>query len=143
MADTGITSFENDALLISQQIQSADQILAHHAPTIVREILRKTDCTQETPINLASIIAEEEAFAEGRELTANAVLAAARKILIESFRSKSYELTKRSVLAPIENGETIADNDIYELTFPELSDHIYWIVLPKGSDQKPYLYGFN
>lgn len=43
---------------------------------------------------------------------------------------------------PPENGEKVSDNWIFNLTLDELSDHLYWMVIPRNGDA-PYVYGFN
>ncbi len=43
---------------------------------------------------------------------------------------------------PPENGEKVADNWIFNLTLDELSDHLYWMVVP-GNGGEAYVYGFN
>ncbi len=42
-----------------------------------------------------------------------------------------------------EQGESTEVNWIFSLVIPELSDHVFWIVVPKDSSAKPYVYGFN
>lgn len=43
-----------------------------------------------------------------------------------------------------ERGENTEANWVFSLVIPSLSDHIYWIVLPKEiRGQTPYVYGFN
>lgn len=43
---------------------------------------------------------------------------------------------------PPENGETTQDNWIFNLYVDELSDHIYWMVVPRNGDAVS-VYGFN
>lgn len=44
---------------------------------------------------------------------------------------------------PPENRESAADNWIFYLRLPQLSDHLFWIVIDRTGTQKPFLYGFN
>lgn len=44
---------------------------------------------------------------------------------------------------PPENGEKAEDNWIFSLYLPDLSDHLYWIVVDRTSDGGAYIYGFN
>lgn len=44
-----------------------------------------------------------------------------------------------------ERGESSETNWVFSLVIPSLSDHIYWIVVPKtmAANQVAYVYGFN
>ncbi len=44
-----------------------------------------------------------------------------------------------------ERGESVETNWVFSLVIPSLSDHIYWIVLPKNPQpaSRGYVYGFN
>ncbi len=43
-----------------------------------------------------------------------------------------------------EGGESLEENWVFSLVIPGLSDHIFWIVVPKDETAKePYIYGFN
>lgn len=44
-----------------------------------------------------------------------------------------------------ERGESLQENWVFSLVIPSLSDHIYWIVIPKKSQtpESGYVYGFN
>ncbi|MES2744558.1 MAG: hypothetical protein V4655_03985 [Bdellovibrionota bacterium] len=44
-----------------------------------------------------------------------------------------------------ERGESTETNWVFSLIIPSLSDHIYWVVLPKNPQpaSKGYVYGFN
>lgn len=44
-----------------------------------------------------------------------------------------------------ERGESTADNWVFSLVLPSLSDHIYWVVIPKKPQTASlgYVYGFN
>lgn len=44
---------------------------------------------------------------------------------------------------PPENGEVAADHWIFSLYIPSLSDHLYWIVVGRAGERRPYAYGFN
>ncbi len=44
---------------------------------------------------------------------------------------------------PPENGETAADNWVFFLSLPELSDHLYWVIIDRQGSKAPYVYGFN
>jgi len=44
---------------------------------------------------------------------------------------------------PPEEGETVVDNWIFTLSLPTLSDHAYWIVVPRDGAAAAYIYGFN
>lgn len=43
---------------------------------------------------------------------------------------------------PPENGESVQDNWIFNLTLFEVSDHLYWVVVPRNGDPLK-VYGFN
>lgn len=43
---------------------------------------------------------------------------------------------------PPEEGEKVADNWIFMLMLPELSDHLYWAIVPRDG-KRAYCYGFN
>lgn len=42
-----------------------------------------------------------------------------------------------------ERGESIKSNWVFHLSIPSLSDHQYWLIVPKYILRKPYNYGFN
>ncbi|MBU6340605.1 MAG: hypothetical protein KGS48_03845 [Bacteroidetes bacterium] len=42
-----------------------------------------------------------------------------------------------------ENRETVADNWIFVLALPDLSDHIYWAIIDRTGEKAAYCYGFN
>jgi len=44
---------------------------------------------------------------------------------------------------PAENGEKVSDNWVFYLELIELSDHLYWGIIPRDGSSQPYLYGFN
>lgn len=44
---------------------------------------------------------------------------------------------------PPENGESAADNWVFALYIPTLSDHLYWIIIDRAGTASPYIYGFN
>lgn len=44
---------------------------------------------------------------------------------------------------PPENREPVADNWIFSLSLFDLSDHIFWVIIPRDSVSKVYNYGFN
>ena len=44
---------------------------------------------------------------------------------------------------PAEHGEEVKDNWIFLLTIETISDHLYWIVIPRDGVKKAYNYGFN
>jgi len=44
---------------------------------------------------------------------------------------------------PPEEGENTRENWIFSLYLPTLSDHIYWAIIGRTAERKPYLYGFN
>lgn len=43
---------------------------------------------------------------------------------------------------PPEEGESVEENWVFELSLPTLSDHIYWAIVPRNGSQA-YHYGFN
>lgn len=44
---------------------------------------------------------------------------------------------------PPEERESIADNWIFSLSLFDLSDHIFWVIIPRDGKSKVYNYGFN
>lgn len=44
---------------------------------------------------------------------------------------------------PPEAGESAELNWIFTLYLPTLSDHLYWIIVPRDGRSKAYIYGFN
>lgn len=44
---------------------------------------------------------------------------------------------------PPEDGETAVDNWVFGLHLPTLSDHVYWIIVPRDGKKAAYVYGFN
>ena len=44
---------------------------------------------------------------------------------------------------PPEERETVADNWIFSLSLFDLSDHIYWVIIPRDGASEVYNYGFN
>ena len=42
-----------------------------------------------------------------------------------------------------ERGESTKLNWVFHLVIPSLSDHQYWVIVPKSSYLQPYNYGFN
>jgi hypothetical protein len=42
-----------------------------------------------------------------------------------------------------EDGETLAENWIFQLSLPTLSDHLYWAIVNRKGERPPYHYGFN
>lgn len=42
-----------------------------------------------------------------------------------------------------EEGEDVENNWIFLLQIPELSDHLFWAIVPKDGKEKVYNYGFN
>ena len=45
--------------------------------------------------------------------------------------------------SPPQNGEPVAENWIFHLYIPDLSDHSYWAVISRKDEKLPYNYGFN
>ena len=43
---------------------------------------------------------------------------------------------------PPENGEDVVSNWIFHLQADDISDHLFWVIVPRNSDE-PYVYGFN
>ncbi len=44
---------------------------------------------------------------------------------------------------PPEGGEPIAENWVFSLYLPELSDHVYWAIVDRQGKKEVYNYGFN
>lgn len=44
---------------------------------------------------------------------------------------------------PPEDRESTTENWIFSLRLPQLSDHIYWVVVDRSGKRAPYNYGFN
>jgi len=44
---------------------------------------------------------------------------------------------------PPEEREPAADNWVFFLKLPTLSDHLYWVIVPRDGQQDAYIYGFN
>jgi hypothetical protein len=66
-------------------------------------------------------------------------------VLAEHFNKKSSQLTLLGAdkgLKP-ERGEDLEKNWVFSLVMPTLSDHIYWVVVPKDAPEGAYVYGFN
>ena len=49
----------------------------------------------------------------------------------------------RENFRPPENGETVEDNWIFQLSLPTLSDHVFWAVVPRDGGKRAYCYGLN
>ena len=45
--------------------------------------------------------------------------------------------------SPPENGEMADTNWIFSLYLPDLSDHLYWIIIDRATSGDAYIYGFN
>lgn len=45
--------------------------------------------------------------------------------------------------SPPENGEMADTNWIFSLYLPDLSDHLYWVVIDRATSGDAYIYGFN
>ena len=43
---------------------------------------------------------------------------------------------------PPENGEDVLSNWVFHLQADDISDHLFWVIVPRNSDE-PYVYGFN
>ncbi len=111
----------------------------------VFELLFTAEAGRETPFHIISSVLEI-----GRDDVANeipriqdklrAYLASGQLWLVphgvEPDESADFDFE------PAENRETTIDNWICYLSLPELSDHLYWTIVPRNGDQ-PYLYGFN
>ncbi|PHN06035.1 hypothetical protein [Flavilitoribacter nigricans] len=44
---------------------------------------------------------------------------------------------------PPEGGESATDNWIFTLYLPTLSDHLYWVIVPRDGKREAFIYGFN
>lgn len=44
---------------------------------------------------------------------------------------------------PPEEGESVDLNWVFSLYLPTLSDHLYWIIVPREGEMEAYVYGFN
>ncbi len=71
--------------------------------------------------------------------------AAIRHRIREYLVSATLSLHSASAEETPANGEELDDNWLFYLHVPALSDHGYWIVIPRWPDdeQKPYIYGVN
>ncbi|WP_445384199.1 hypothetical protein ACT6NV_09315 [Robiginitalea sp. IMCC44478] len=44
---------------------------------------------------------------------------------------------------PPEEGESAQENWVFYLSLPTLSDHLFWIIVPRDGQSEAYVYGFN
>ncbi|RYZ60164.1 MAG: hypothetical protein EOP07_01640 [Proteobacteria bacterium] len=100
------------------------------------------DEEMESPLNNAREVA---AMRRRKSVSKEKSLEDAVTVLAEHFNKKSSQLTLVGAgkgQKP-ERGEDLEKNWVFSLVMPTLSDHIYWVVVPKDAPEGAYVYGFN
>lgn len=100
------------------------------------------DEEMESPLNNAREVA---AMRRRKSVSKEKSLEDAVQVLAEHFNKKSSQLTLVGAGKghKPERGEDLEKNWVFSLVMPTLSDHIYWIVVPKDAPDGAYVYGFN
>jgi hypothetical protein len=109
---------------------------------IVMNRLLTPDEELESPLNNAREVA---AMRRRKNVSQEKSLEDAISVLAEHFNKKSSQLTLVGAGKghKPERGEDLEKNWVFSLVMPTLSDHIYWVIVPKDAPEGAYVYGFN
>lgn len=122
------------------------------------QVLFEKNDELESPLNIVLSLDQEGGEGDSQDISSKRLEKAMDKlrghldrketelIFLQSPEADDAESREKRGFMP-ENGESLEENWIFSLIIPSLSDHIFWIVLPKDENKKPqtraYVYGFN
>ena len=101
----------------------------------------------ESPLDIARYAVEEKYHLYMRYPLSQNNLYLTKRLLREFLNSNESSISIGDYVDdnfyPPEYGESVEDNWAFFIYLPELSDHLYWVIVDKSGEKETYNYGFN
>ncbi|MEA5580150.1 lamin tail domain-containing protein [Nodularia harveyana UHCC-0300] len=123
---------------VNKQMSLGGKVTFTEAVSLAIQSFLEDDNEIESPLGL--IMNDPGSF----DLTGDVTKAMATE-KVRSYLNEGGVLTlyPTAELSTAENGETVEENWIFELSLPAMGDTIFWAIVPRSGEEKVYNYGFS
>ncbi|MBD2135541.1 lamin tail domain-containing protein [Sphaerospermopsis sp. FACHB-1094] len=122
---------------VNKQMSLGGKVTFTEAVSLAIRSFLEDESDAESPLGL--ILNDPDSFDLPNDVTKAVATEELRSYLNENGVLTLYPTAKRSTA---ENGETVDENWIFELSLDAMSDVIFWAIVPRSGDKKVYNYGF-
>ncbi|WP_353929298.1 lamin tail domain-containing protein [Okeanomitos corallinicola TIOX110] len=123
---------------INKQMSLGGKVTFTEALSLAIQSFLEDDNEIESPLGL--ILNDPGSFDLAGDVTKAMATEKVRSYLNEGGVLTLYPTAKRNTA---ENGETVEENWIFELSLPAMGDTIFWAIVPRAGEKKVYNYGFS
>ncbi|MFM6134150.1 MAG: lamin tail domain-containing protein, partial [Sphaerospermopsis kisseleviana] len=121
---------------VNKQMSLGGKVTFTEAVSLAIRSFLEDESDAESPLGL--ILNDPDSFDLPNDVTKAVATEELRSYLNENGVLTLYPTAKRSTA---ENGETVDENWIFELSLDAMSDVIFWAIVPRSGDKKVYNYG--